>query len=206
MDREEVKQILTIINVAYPNFYKDSDKKAAVNLWCMMFEEDSLQSVQLAVKTHIATNKFPPKIADIRESLVNVSRSVLSSDEAWGMVKKAISRYGMYRETEAIESLSDELGTFVKRFGYKDLCLSENIMADRAHFIKLWESNRKNEKYNAMIPLGITQEIDEKREQLTNISDLIQLPDKFNNYEQRTGVDYEALANKAMQDRVKGNS
>lgn len=179
MERDNIINILKLINVAYPNFYRDGQKKDAILLWSIMFADDKDNQVLLAVQRHIATNIYPPSIANIRSALVEVSTSNMQAEEAWGIVRKSISRYGTYRQEEALESMPSDLAQFTKRFGYKDLCMSENTMADRAHFIKLWDINSKNEKQNKMIPLGISKQISDNKKQLTQISELIQLSDKL---------------------------
>jgi len=51
MNKSETTAILAIIKTAYPNFYKNtSDIDNAVNLWTMMFANDSAKIVTEAIK------------------------------------------------------------------------------------------------------------------------------------------------------------
>lgn len=160
MNKEEVTKALAIMKAAYPNFYKTTeDIKGAIALWSMMFEEDDNKLVLMAVKMHISTNKFPPTIADIRGQMVSATTEEMGSETAWGKVQQAIRRFGYANKEKAIEYLGDELGTFTNHFGWRDLCMSENQMADRAHFIKMWDARGRQAKNNAMLPNGISNQI-----------------------------------------------
>lgn len=62
MTKADAARLVAIVVTAYPNFDKFKDAKAieaTVNLWAMMFEQDESGIVALAVKKHIATNKWP---------------------------------------------------------------------------------------------------------------------------------------------------
>ena len=84
----------------------------------------------------IATIKFPPTIAEMRESISTVVHSALpDSGDACGEVIISISHYGYYHQEEALASMREPLRLAVKLMGWGDLCMSENGMADRAHFL-----------------------------------------------------------------------
>lgn len=160
MNRKEIVQAMAIVKAAYPSFYKTADDiKSAVSLWEMMFADDDNSLVLASVKSHITTNKFPPTIADIREKMVDVTTVQVLGEEAWGKVERAIRLYGYNRMEEALEWLGPELGQFTRRFGWRDLCMSENQMADRAHFMKLWDTRSKKEKKDAMLPEGLKKQL-----------------------------------------------
>lgn len=160
MTGEQVVKVLAIIKAAYPNFYRNTeDVKDAIALWRMMFEDDDNNKVLMAVKMHISTNKFPPTVADIREQLVNATEKTITADEAWGQLIKCISRYGQYNVEGAMESMDPKVAQLVKRLGYKELCRSENQMADRAHFVKLWDGQVKHSKQQAMLPESMQNEL-----------------------------------------------
>lgn len=161
MTREETLIILGIIKVAYPRFYlniKKEDANNTVDLWTEMLEDYELEVVKVAVKKLIAEMVFPPTIADVRKLLVETTTErIIDASEAWGQVKRAISLYGQYQEEKALESLDDSTRQIVKRLGFKELCRSETEMADRAHFIKLYDNYVKEQKRDKQIPLQIKQ-------------------------------------------------
>lgn len=75
MTKKEAVQLLAILKAAYPNFYKDMSAEEAqgtVSVWSMQFEELPAEIVLIALNKHIATNKFPPSIAEIKEKLTAI--------------------------------------------------------------------------------------------------------------------------------------
>ncbi|MGV8153409.1 MAG: replicative helicase loader/inhibitor [Alkaliphilus sp.] len=165
MTKQEGLIILGILKTAYPRFYTNIQKNEvenAVLLWSEMLTDYSLDVIKIAIKKLIAESVYPPTIADVRKSLVSVSKGDgISVAGAWGEVHKAIRRFGSYQEEKALESLSKTTQKIVKYMGYKYLCLSENQMADRAHFIKMHSQLVEREQKDALIPNDIKLKIDE---------------------------------------------
>lgn len=160
MTEREVAILLGIMQNAYPKFYANGfDVEIAVSLWYEMLQDIGIDLAKAAVHMHISTSPFPPTISDIRKHALNAVNKSVSADEAWGQVKKAISTCGIYQEEKALKSMDESVAKLVRRFGFKDLCMSENIMADRAHFIKLWEASSKYEKEQALIPKNVKDKL-----------------------------------------------
>ena len=66
---------------------------------------------------------------------------ILSFDEAWGVVQKAMADYGWYHPQEAY-AIKDELTlSEVKNLGWSSLCQSENPTAERANFREAYMRN-----------------------------------------------------------------
>ena len=63
-----------------------------------------------------------------------MSEPVLPWGDAWEHVLKAVRFYGMYREEEALGTLDEATQNCVKRIGFKNICLSENIQNDMQIF------------------------------------------------------------------------
>jgi len=101
---------------------------------------------------YIATVKFPPVVADIKESIISITIEQISPDDAWGQVISAIKKYGSYQCKKALETMDYDVAQIVKRLGYRELCISETPMVDRAHFLKIWERRSMDRKKQAMIP------------------------------------------------------
>lgn len=157
MDIAETKIILGILKCEYDNCFKNFTKKQAedkIALWAEMFRDIPLDLVKLAVKKLILQNTTPfaPKISDIMNSIADLTFCEIDSSEAWGQVVHAINYYGSYREADAISSMSETTQKVVKRLGFRNLCFSENHVADRAHFIKLYDVVNKRERENKLLP------------------------------------------------------
>lgn len=164
MTREEAIQVLTLLKAAYPRFYTGmtrADAEAAISLWASMLADMPFEVVKIAIEKYMAVGKFPPTIADIRESALNTKE--LTGDEAFGQAVEAVKRYGYYREAEALSSIHADVAKVIKNLGYKDLCMLEDgkeKMTYRAHFLRLWEDNKTATRKQAMIPKGLAEKLD----------------------------------------------
>jgi len=102
MVTDDVIAILNIIKVAYPRFYSNVTKQEAddaVNLWSIMFADDDAKVVTEAVKAMIATLKYPPTIADVKEKIrLITTEEQMTELEAWNIVYGAICCANYYAE------------------------------------------------------------------------------------------------------------
>lgn len=165
MTREETAVILGTIKVAYPRAYADmsnEDVKNTLNLWSAMFVDEPLEAVHTALYKHMATSKFPPTIAELRESLSNVIHdSAITSGEAWQEVIYALRNFGYSRPGAALDSMSELTRNAVKCIGWQSLCESEAQMADRAHFMKIYETLEKRRAEQRKIPATLQNKINQ---------------------------------------------
>ncbi len=167
MTIDETAVLLGIVKIAYPYFYKDMPKNElgdAVSLWADMLRDVSLDVAKLGLKKLIATHKdFPPTIGDLLEAISSTSTTyVPSAGEAWGEVIRAISNYGWNMELRALKSLSPLTRKAVECMGWLNLCTSEEQMADRAHFMKIYGTFELREKENRVLPEALRLQISER--------------------------------------------
>lgn len=148
----EFETIALAIKAAYPNSNVLPDKYA-MKTWYRALEDLDYQVAENAVWEHIGTSVFPPSIAEIRGKCAERMHPMITDwGEAWEEVQKAIRKYGSYREMDAIESLSKLTAVAVRRMGFQNLCKSENPVADRAHFQRIYEGMMKEEKVRTQLP------------------------------------------------------
>jgi len=164
MNKQEFTNIAVAIKEAYPNA-NVLNGKTAMDLWFRMLEDLDYSLVQNAVLEHISTNKYAPAISEIREQCANRMQVLHDWDGAWGEVMKAIRFYGQYREEEALASLNDLTRQVVKRFGFRKLCITDNEIADRAHFKSAYQGMVKEAKNQFQLPKFV---IDEKNKYLAS--------------------------------------
>ena len=106
MTREETLTIMGVLKAAYPNYYKDMNRKdaeAVVDLWSAMFSDEPAQLVAMAVKAHIASDVkgFPPHIGAIKEAIVKLQTpNTMTELEAWALVSKATRNAAYCAEEE----------------------------------------------------------------------------------------------------------
>lgn len=96
---------------------------------------DDLQTV---VDQCLAECKFLPTIAEIRERYHALTRKLgqPSASEAWGEVTQQIRAVGYIGTPTFANPVTAQV---VKMMGWRDLCLGENMVADRAHFMKMYD-------------------------------------------------------------------
>ena len=115
MTREETIKILTVLKVAYPQFYAKqtkTDLQQVVSVWEMMFAGDDYQIVNAAVMAVINTdtNGFPPNIGTIKEQIRRFQTPETDTAmEAWNQVRKAISYYNSKQNFDALPELAKKI-------------------------------------------------------------------------------------------------
>lgn len=119
-----------------------------VNTWYELLKDLPTEQVQANAYKQMMTNKFPPSIADLRES-------PLEEDDwtkGWEEIQKAIRNYGAWQKSKALESLSPRTRLIAERFGWDDFCNSENQDVLKAQFRDAFNENAKREKQEIKIP------------------------------------------------------
>lgn len=167
MTAQEFDLIRAAIKSAYPSFNIMPDKYS-IKVWYRMLGDLDFQLCETALLELIATHTYPPQISEIRAKCAEYNSPQLKdAGEAWGEVQMAIRKYGYYRADEAIESLVGPVRTAAERIGFRELCMSENPEANRAHFFKIYNAIVDRETQNAMVPVQI---LEQKHEHQNRIS------------------------------------
>lgn len=169
-----------IIVLAYPNYDKfkdDKQVKATVDLWATMFSEDDAGIVGLAVRKHIATNKWPPSVAELREIMVEMTApDLIPPDKAWLAVSDFISTNGEYGgDTAATKVLPPLIARVICSIGYHNLYEmncgsyrgSKPGMA-RTAFMSIYEPLYNRERIRAMTPVSVNRQMDYTADRFTN--------------------------------------
>lgn len=139
MDKQQFATLAIGIKSAYPAS-KILEDNASMDLWYMTLKDMPYEIAENAVMEHICTNIYPPNIAEIRKLCMERCKTpILSFDEAWGVVQKAMSDYGWDHPQEAFATMDELTLSIVKNFGWSRLCQSENITADRANFREAYQ-------------------------------------------------------------------
>lgn len=152
MTRDEVINILMIIQAAYPN-YKPQDKTVAANTWYMMLKDYEKEVVEAALKIYIAsdTSGFAPAIGQLIDKINTVTAPPeLNSMTAWGLVSKALSN-GLNGAEKEFEKLPPTVKRAVgspenlRHWAMSDIRSVETVI--QSNFIRSYEAEvrRKNE-------------------------------------------------------------
>ena len=124
----------------------------ALELWYKQLQDIPYNVAEVTLNKWVSINKWSPSIAEIRENAAGITQGEAKEwGEAWQEVLRAIRLYGSYEELKALDSLDDTTRKVVKNMGFKNLCFSENIAADRANFRMIYEQQLKRDKQDAQI-------------------------------------------------------
>lgn len=127
--------------------------KAAMELWFRELKDLPYAVAEAALRKWVASNRWSPSIADIRE----MANKVINGEpgdwgDGWKQVTDAIRRHGYYGEEAALESMDNLTRETVRRLGWKSLCLSDNVMTDRANFRMIYDQLQQRSQTDQMIP------------------------------------------------------
>lgn len=134
----------------------------AVELWFRQLQDIPYQVAEASLNKWVATNKWSPSIAEIREMASTIQEGEVPDwGDGWEQVLMAIRKYGMYRIAEAMETFDPLTKQCVERLGFRNLCISENINQDRANFRMIYEQLAERKKKDSQIPMKLHQLIGE---------------------------------------------
>ena len=137
----------------------------AMELWFRQLADIPYQVAEAALNKWVATNKWSPSIADLREMSSGIQYGEMPDwGEGWKQLQRAISKYGSYRPKEAMAMLDDVTRQTVERLGFQNLCLSENQETDRANFRMIFEQLATRKKQESQIPPGLKTLIESMKE------------------------------------------
>jgi len=137
-EKLEIAQIVATIGAAYPNF---NFSEMTVEVYFQTLKDLPNDMLKMATLQAISEpgRKFAPSVGEIRGSVSEIMRRASetpSSYEAWEEVLKEIRRVGHSGTPVYSNPLIEKT---VRVFGWRNLCLSENVVSDRARFIEAYE-------------------------------------------------------------------
>ena len=162
MTRDEVINILMVIQAAYPN-YKPQDKTVAVNTWYMMLKDYEKEVVEAALKIYIAsdTSGFAPAIGQLIDKINTVTAPPeLNSMAAWGLVSMAL-RNGYYGAEQEFEKLPVTVQKAVgspdnlRNWAQSDSKAIETVI--QSNFMRTYETELKRQNEELKIPADVRQ-------------------------------------------------
>lgn len=143
MSHDVFKRGMALLVKAFPDKEMDYDI-----LW--QFTEDLedlafMQSVSRLIMTSPNINRATNLVALIREGAVPEDET---AGQAWGEVLQKISSVGSWGKPEFSSPLIKQA---VEGVGWKDMCMSENISMERAHFLKIYEALLKRKRTTDLV-------------------------------------------------------
>ncbi len=170
MNQQEFSTFAMAIRTYYP---KENilPNQQALALWFRELQDIPFQVAEAALRKWVATNKWSPSIAEIRETAATICNGEGQTwGEGWEKVLKAVKKYGMYNIGPALESLDPMTRQAVEQVGFRDICLSENIGVERANFRMVYETLADRQKTAQQVSFPLQQVIEK-----LGSSDMLQL-------------------------------
>ena len=167
MTKQETVKVVTLIVMAYPAAEKLKDETtvtAMVEVWANIFKDDNPRLVELAVQKHIATNKWPPNIAEIRDQMVTLEHpEIIPPDVAWAAVSDLLYSHPYGDVTCLLPPL---VARCVETIGWDHLKEMHRGVhggykpgMDRVTFIAQYTPMYEREREKAMLPKVIAEAV-----------------------------------------------
>lgn len=166
MNGREVSEVTKVefakLADAMKTYYPSADmlpNKAAMQLWYEELKDLPYEVAVVSLRRHVNTNRFPPTIAEIRTGAVQTVNGIANWADGWEQFRNAVRRFGYYQQEEALACMDEITRTVVRRLGWKELCMSENIMQDRANFRMVYNQEANRQGNEAALPIGLQEQI-----------------------------------------------
>lgn len=169
MKFETLKKSMFLIGKSFEKFQAHKDTELLM-MWFDVFEDEDDVLFATAVKKLITTFEYQvPTIANLNHALADIKNvEKIEAGDVYDEITNAIRVYGSYRVTEAIESMTPLAKQTVKGLGgFQQLCLSETLMVDRSHCLKIAQQYIERDKKDNLTTNSM------KKEQQSLMGDLV---------------------------------
>lgn len=152
MDKKQFATFAAALKTYYPRETLIPNNQA-MELWFRQLQDIPYEVAEAGLNKWVATNKWSPSIADIREMATTVTEGDIPDwGNGWEQVLAAIRNYGSYNIKAAMESFDNITRQCVERIGYRNICMSENISTERANFRMIYENLAQRQQKDRLIP------------------------------------------------------
>lgn len=156
MDQNQKKELLSmwsLLLAEYPESGKTDSKEVLqmrFALFAQLAEELQWDVFKASIMQHIHSSKWFPKVSEIREIAMKLMQgSEETAGESWGRLVELIRRHGWNDPPKLkdarMKKCVDAMG------GWQYLCRSENAMADRAHYLKIFDTIAARDRDERML-------------------------------------------------------
>lgn len=152
-----IKQITALLSAAYPDHWNKLSVEQVsqlLTLYSRLLADIDDALLEQATLRHIARSQWFPKVSELRNAAVDLAHPpALDPVEAWGQVCEAIRRVGVYSQQPSFDD--PMTGAIVRQMGWRELCLSEFPIADRARFLEAYERQTARAARSAQLPTAL---------------------------------------------------
>ena len=172
MTKQEIGALLALATANFPSM-QEKDMRPTANLWSEMLSDIPFDIAKAALIKVLATARFWPTVAEIREAAAEIINPQLPSPmDAWGEVVRAVKIYGLYRQEEGLNSLSPITKRVVQNIGWREICLCEQPDIIRGQFRMAYEQYAKREKEEAVLPAEVKQLAGDRNKVLSLVGEI----------------------------------
>jgi hypothetical protein len=140
--RDQAGKLIAVMLAAVPSHRVDAKSVPdMIAAYADLLGDLSYELCNAALRSLLQTRTWLPSVADIRATAIELKHGpVRTGGEAWGAVLQAMKSEGAYRFPGIDFRFTDRVtASCVASLGWKELCLSENQVSDRARFIELYD-------------------------------------------------------------------
>ena len=132
MTINEARRLVAVALAAYPSM-QEKDLSLTAAVWQKALGDLPLDNLEKAVIKIIVSKKFFPSISEIRSEAVSFAAPLHPlPEEAWAEVMAQLDPYRTPHYSDPL------IHRAVKAVGYLNLCMSERIGVERAHFLQIY--------------------------------------------------------------------
>lgn len=158
MTRQEAAKLVAVIIASCPAQSSKLDRErqlGMVDAFETLLSDLTYEQASAALRVLLQTRSWMPSVADIRATVLELGRGpVRVGGDAWGAVMRAIKSEGAWREPGTDFVFPDPVTMrCVQALGWRELCLSENQIADRARFIEMYDKLAAQAQREAQAPM-----------------------------------------------------
>lgn len=170
MNKADLLDIVTVIVMSYPDRFKEESIPGMVTAWYAFFKDDDKTAVELAVTKHIASNKWPPSIAEIRGAMAEILHpELIPPDVAWTAVADVmygVGAWGYNRPTfpPLIERVVETIGWGHLKELSRGSYAGQKDGLDRMAFIDLYKPAYERALQAATLPAALSATISKVRQ------------------------------------------
>lgn len=144
--KSEAIKIIGVLAASFPSAKISSE---TISAYAQQLDDLPIALLDLAARQCAADCKFFPTMAELRERAAAITMPARgTAADAWGDVMVAMKRVGYYGQPMFDNPITAKV---VFNMDWQALCSSENVIADRAHFMKMYDAMVEREKYETKL-------------------------------------------------------
>lgn len=168
MTRDEFAKFISGIKAYYQSetLFKTAE---SMELWYAELKDLDYQIAVGALRRHVQSSPYIPKISDIRQNVADI----VTNDEGWSKgyadMMMAVRRFGYMQERLALDSMDPLTREATRRIGWRTICESDNPEVIRGQFRMVYEQVASRNREKIMLTDDVQQIDREMQKQLAEI-------------------------------------